>query len=131
MEQFSNDEIAAHLTLKLTIISVGSGMGVLERYLTTKCYKVVCIDPTKNKKDPYTNDKMSKKPDYQSLKEYLDDEKNPRGDDIHLLLNFPLPDYAIYDIASIYDLKPKFVTIQAGYYGSSGTLLLQIWLRRC
>jgi hypothetical protein len=128
---FSSQEISTHLTKKLTIVSVGSGMGVTENALIKDGYKVICIDPTKNKSDPYTNNTMTKQPDYSSVKEYMSDVKNPIGDDIHLLLNFPLPDYALYDICSIYDLQPKFVTIKAGYYGHSGTLLLQIWLRQC
>jgi hypothetical protein len=127
---FTNEEIAKQLSKKLNIISVGSGMGVLESYLCDNGFNVICIDPTLNKRDPYTKTKMTKKPNYKNVKEYMENKEVFKGDPCHLLLNYPLPDYILYDICSIYDLQPKFITIIAGYKGHSGSTLLHIWLRQ-
>lgn len=129
MSTFTNQEIASHLSKKLKIVSVGSGMGVLEQWLINQGCQVVCIDPTSNQIDPYTKVEMTKPPDYKTVKEYIE-SKQPMMDHCQVLLNYPLPDYALYDICSIYDLQPKFVTINAGYYGHSGSALLHMWLRR-
>ena len=123
--------LLSHLSKRLTVLSVGSGMGVEEQLLVDHGYAVVCIDPSKAKKDPYLPGKRRvRAPDYPSVPVYL--EAHPEYDGgVQLLLHYPLPDYVMYDFLAIQDLRPKCVTVMASMGGSSGSFLLHVWLRQC
>ena len=103
-----------HLGRQLPIVSVGSGMGIEEQALIDLGYNVTCVDV--------------RVPDYPTVHEYLAAHPSYEGQ-IHLLLHYPLPDYCLYDIAAIHDLRPKMVTVMATKGGSAGSFLLQVWLR--
>lgn len=126
---FSKKEILNQIKDNIKVISVGSAHGDIENYLIKKGKNVICIDPSDSEINPYTDEKRIKSPDYKNVKEYLD--KNKNNGDCQLLLHYPLPDYITYDICSIYDLNPKFVTIVCSYDGESGSIGLHIWLRKC
>ena len=129
MYPFTYDEIASELDKTLTIVSVGSGMGTVEQYLEQKGFKVITIDPTTLKRDPYTSFELAKKPDYANVSEYMQSSAYDIKEEYHVLIHYPLCNYALYDICCIYDIKPKFVTIMAGDT-MSGTFLLHVWLRQ-
>jgi len=44
----------------------------IEKYLIENGKNVICIDPSKSKINPYTDEKRVKEPDYKNVKEYLD-----------------------------------------------------------
>jgi hypothetical protein len=126
---FSENEILKQIKNNIKVISVGSAHGYIEKYLIENGKNVICIDPSKSKINPYTDEKRVKEPDYKNVKEYLD--KNEDNEDCQLLLHYPLSDYVTYDICSIYDLNPKYITIMCSYDGESGSIGLHIWLRKC
>ena len=117
-----------HLGRQLPIVSVGSGMGVEEQALIDLGYNVTCVDPTTQRRDRYSDRPRVRVPDYPTVHEYLAAHPRYEGQ-IHLLLHYPLPDYCLYDIAAIHDLRPKMVTVMATKGGSAGSFLLQVWLR--
>jgi hypothetical protein len=122
--------LLTHLGKSLPVISVGSGMGFEEQYLVDHGYTVVCIDPAQRSRDRYTGRVLIRKPDFASVPQYL--EANPNYDgQVQLLLHYPLPDYVLYDIQAIHDLRPKIVVVMATNGGSSGSILLHAWLRQC
>jgi hypothetical protein len=68
----------------LTIVSVGSGMGVEEQLLVDQGYKVVCIDPARRNVDRYLSHKRStRRPDYACVREYLANNEGYDGVELH------------------------------------------------
>lgn len=126
---FNEKEILEQINNNIKVISVGSAHGYIENYLIEHGKNVICIDPSDSEINPYTDEKRVKNPDYKNVKEYLN--KNKDNEYCQLLLHYPLPDYVTYDICSIYDLNPKFITIMCSYDGESGSIGLHIWLRKC
>jgi hypothetical protein len=122
--------LAAFEDTKLPVVSVGSGMGTVEKYLELNGVDVICVDPSTFDVDPYIGDARVKDADFSHVVSLIKSKPNIVGQN-HLLLHFPLPDYALYDIASIYDLKPTYITMVVGYNGKSGSLLLHAFLRSC
>ena len=122
--------LSAHLGKTLPVVSVGSGMGVEEQALVVTGYKVVCIDPTPVVTDRYSSKAMTRRPDFKTVRDYLASTPEYSGQ-IHLLLHYPLPDYGMYDIHAIHDLRRKLVTVMATMGGSAGSFLLHVWLRQC
>ena len=123
--------LLSHLSKKLTILSVGSGMGVEEQFLVDHGYTVVCVDPSKAKKDPYLRGKRRvRAADYATVPDYLTAHPEYDGQ-VQLLLHYPLPDYVMYDFLAIHDLRPRWVTVMATMGGSAGSFLLHVWLRAC
>ena len=122
--------LLSHLGKSLPIISVGSGMGIEEQYLVDHGYTVVCIDPAKRTRDRYTDRVLVRKPDFACVRQYLDACSSYDGQ-VQLLLHYPLPDYVLYDIQAIHDLRPKIVVVMATNGASSGSMLLHAWLRQC
>ena len=89
------------------IVSVGSGMGKIEQKLRTSGKIVICIDPNDyGKKDRYTGVKRVLYPDYSTVADFLLKKPLSIGK-INLLLQYPLPDYNLYDIMAIKRLEPK------------------------
>ena len=122
--------LLTHLSKQLPIISVGSGMGVEEQFLIDHGYTVVCIEPANRKRDLWLTDKvLTRQPDFASVPAYLRAHPNYDGE-VQLLLHYPLPDYGLYDITAIHDLKPRSLIIMATMGGSAGSFLLHLWLRR-
>jgi len=114
---------------KLPIVSVGSGMG-LDEELMIKKYKcnIILVDPTKDNEDKYRDVKMARRPDFKNVKELMKAKPELKGNCVVMLL-YPLPDFAMYDIFSIYDLSPKEVVIMYNPFGASGSFLLHNFLR--
>ena len=90
------------------IISVGSGIGELEYFLSTKDFKITCIDPS-----PFSFSKINhgryKLPEYKYLKDYINSNKNCIGND-NLMLIWPDPNLN-YDIDSVLTLKSPQIFI--------------------
>ena len=127
----SISHLTRHIGTTLPVVSVGSGMGIEEQALVDAGRQVVCIEPTQQKRDRYLDDKvMTRRPDYPNVAAYLKANATHTGA-VHLLLHYPLPDYILYDIQAIHDLKPKCITIMATMGGSSGSFWLHVWLRQC
>ena len=92
--------LLAHLSKLLPIISVGSGMGIEEQFLSDHGYTVTCIDPAIRKRDPWLTDKvLVREPDYPSVPAYLRAHPEYNGE-VQVLLQYPLPDYGLYDITT-------------------------------
>lgn len=97
-----------------TMISVGSGNGILEYILERKMgpsLRIICIDP-----DPQSfleNSKVYKEPEYSTIHDYLRAEGGGSAQDYILFLNWPSPagyeGGSGYDAEAIYRLKPHFV----------------------
>lgn len=130
---FSREEIWKRVEpySELPLVSVGSGMGLLEKYIETEHKKpVICVDPTTGKRDKYTKVTRVRKPDFPNVVELLKMKPELIGN-CHLLLIYPLTDYVTYDICAICDLKPVYVTLLYGPASKSGSFSLVRFLRKC
>lgn len=111
-------------------VSVGCGMGVLEKKLIEAGKILICIDPNDyDKKDRYTQAVRVLKPNYKYVSNLLEDRPNIVGK-VNLILIHPLPDYALYDIMSIVKLEPKRIFLYYMKDGGAGSWLLHRFLRR-
>lgn len=112
------------------IVSVGSGMGKIEQKLRTSGKIVICIDPNDyGKKDRYTGVKRVLYPDYSTVADFLLKKPLSIGK-INLLLQYPLPDYNLYDIMAIKRLEPKNIFLYYKKDGCAGSWFLHRFLRK-
>ena len=114
----------------LPYISVGSGTGILEKFLCENNINVICVDPTKTKRDRYTKDKLVKQPDY-TLVSVLMEERPELVGACNVMLIYPLPDYGFVDITAIVDLQPVNIVTVVDDGGGSGSFFYHKFLRRC
>jgi hypothetical protein len=132
MSRFNFQEIYGLISDKsLPIISVGSGMGVDEALMKRKfgC-KLITVEPTTNKFDAYREGVRSvEKPDFKYVSQIQGAYPELVGNCVVMLL-YPLPDWAMYDIFSIYQMKPRQVVIMYNPFGASGSFLLHNFLRQ-
>ena len=107
---------------KLPVVSVGSGMGVLE-FLVKERYpqtNIICVDPAPTqwlgcgRKEPFLA------PQYPFVKTLLEKEEELEGNCV-LLLNWCCPNDSDYDDQAVKLLQPLAVlTLVEFYYGESG-----------
>jgi hypothetical protein len=126
----SLDFITKIINTKGLFVSVGCGMGVLENRLRQAGKVVICIDPNNyDVVDRYTGDIRELNPDYKFVSELIADRPNVVGK-VNLILNHPLPDYAMYDIMSIFQLEPLHIFLYYMKMGGAGSWLLHRFLRK-
>jgi len=112
-----------------TFVSVGSWSGRCEKYLENRGKTVICIDPRTSELDKYTKTEFVRKPDYPFVSELIRKDSNIVTN-CNLLIVYPLPDYSVYDVKSIRELRPSTITICCSRDGKSGSWLLHRFLRR-
>jgi len=145
-EQCTEKIIKYHMSSKL--ISVGSGYGVLEKYIKNTYKKkqqkleLICIDPepasyrfANYPKLPIIKPQFAYVDDY--IKEY-DNAKDNTQDNIQedntlnntcdLLLCWPSPNDSIYDLDAIIKLQPKIIFILYEMSGAAGGNSLHNWI---
>lgn len=112
-----NDTINDYLTIANSlkdisgvIVSVGSGMGHTESFMRNNGNVVICVDPYKEDKDLYVPITRKLPSDYAYVRDLVNDKPNIVGKTT-VFLNYPLTDYIIYDIFSIYTLEPKKIVL--------------------
>lgn len=112
-------------------VSVGCGMGVLEKRLRDAGKIVICVDPNDyDQRDQYLVDvRRVLTPDYKFVSDLILDKPNIVGK-VHLILSHPLPDYTIYDIMAVLKLEPKNIFLYYMKGGGAGSWLLQRFLRK-
>jgi len=126
------DNLFVKKIIKFTgiFVSVGSGMGVMEKQLLDAGKVVICVDPNNyDKKDRYTQAIRVIQPNYRFVSDLLEDKPSIVGK-VNLILNHPLPDYALYDIMAILKLEPIRIFLYYMKEGGAGTWLLHRFLRK-
>lgn len=118
------------------IVSVGSGTGIIEKYIEDRIDKnILCIDPNPEssvgmKYHGDTMKKIVKGPDYSCLHDFQ--KKNPNIEKITLILIWTLPTDPFesifeskesndYDIEAIYKLNPENIVLLYDVTGISGS----------
>jgi len=111
-------------------VSVGCGMGMLEKRLRDAGKIVICVDPNDyDQRDQYLGVRRVLTPDYKFVSDLILDKPNIVGK-VHLILSHPLPDYTIYDIMAVLKLEPKNIFLYYMKGGGAGSWLLQRFLRK-
>jgi hypothetical protein len=112
------------------IISVGSGNGVQEHYLSVVLKRsIICVDPDPESFEPYPDTGFFQIPDYDDVK-LLIKFKPELINNCILFLNWPAPNNSFYDIEAIELLKPKGILLIYESLGGAGGSKLQKWIQQ-
>ena len=132
-DQWNADFVQRIIDTKGIFVSVGCGMGLLEKQLKDAGKIVICVDPNDyDKKDRYlygVRRVPNFKPDYKFVSDLIADKPNVVGK-VNLILSHPLPDYTIYDIMAVLKLEPKTIFLYYMRGGGAGSWLLHRFLRK-
>jgi hypothetical protein len=128
---YDNEFIKKIIKTNGIFVSVGCGMGVLEKQLRDAKKIVICVDPNNyDKKDKYLVDvKRVLMPDYKYVSDLILDKPNIVHK-VNLILAHPLPDYTLYDIMSVLKLEPTNIFLYYMKGGGAGSWLLHRFLRK-
>jgi hypothetical protein len=130
-DTYDNEFIKKIIKTNGIFVSVGCGMGVLEKQLRDAKKIVICVDPNNyDKKDKYLVDvKRVLMPDYKYVSDLILDKPNIVHK-VNLILAHPLPDYTMYDIMSVLKLEPTNIFLYYMKGGGAGSWLLHRFLRK-
>lgn len=107
---------------KLPLISVGSGMGVIEHLVKTQypSTSIICVDPNPTEWKSVGRSEPFLAPHYPLVDDLLHEHKELVGNCV-LLLNWCCPNNSDYDYNAVMQLQPvAILTLVEFFYGSNG-----------
>ena len=115
----------------LTIISVGSGAGVLEKHLQSVIpNKIICVDPNPQSFQAKPIDwTKGVKPDYPTVIDLIKAQPNLKNNSI-ILLAWPTPNDSNYDYEAIDLIKPTGIILIYELIGAAGGTKLHCMLKK-
>jgi hypothetical protein len=110
------------------IISVGSGNGVVEKFIkdNNPNIKIICIDPNPNQFIPVKNNEFIK-PEFDTIENLLKEQPSIIENCI-LFLNWPSPNDSTYDIEAVRSLQPSDIITIVDKSGTAGGEEFLEWL---
>jgi hypothetical protein len=113
----------------ISIVSVGSGNGVLERQISNELKTdIICVDPDPESYEKYpTNMSLAMIPQYNNVVSLIKSKPDLIGNCI-LLIGWSSPNDTTYDLEAIDALKPSRIVLIYETTGIAGSFSLHKWL---